>query len=60
LKRIPKASVTCKKRIEHLHQEKQILLMCQDLPFVVQLVTTFATKEDVCLLFEYLPGQDLF
>lgn len=28
--------------------------------FIVKLYDTFVDEKDICLVFEYLPGQDLF
>ena len=56
LKRITKASITSQKRSQHVLQEKNVQAKCQDLPFVQKMLATFTTTEDVCFVFEYLPG----
>lgn len=60
MKRIKKESIDLAKRVEHIKQEKRILLMLQSNPFVVKLYATFTDQNFVCFVFEYLPGQDLF
>lgn len=66
LKRQPKVTIDSKKRIEHLKNEKSIILMLrkegkkESINFIINLEATFVDQENVNFLFEYLPGQDLF
>ena len=50
-----------------MKQEKAILMGLQEQvqqapeqQFIVKLYDTFVDEKDICLVFEYLPGQDLF
>lgn len=65
LKKIKKESIDQPKRIEHVKQEKKILTLLQsqakpEASFIVKLIETFTDAINVCFVFEYLPGQDLF
>ena len=62
LKRIPKESLDSKIKIDHIKQEKQILLLLnkQKNPaqsFIVKLYRTFVSSSSVCFVFEYLSGD---
>lgn len=62
LKKVPKKTIDKPKRIEHIKNEKKVLLMLrkegtkEPLNFIVHLEATFSTQEDINLVFEYLPG----
>lgn len=65
VKKIKKESIDNNKRIEHIKQEKKLLqsLNKQSAPeadFIVKLYETFTDRDYICLVFEYLNGQDLF
>ena len=68
LKVIPKTSIDKPKRIQHVKNEKEILISLRKNPeeskepldFVVRLEQTFTDEDNVNFVFEYLPGQDLF
>ena len=64
LKRIPKTSIDKAKRIEHLKNEKKICLMLQKVTekpaFFIRLHETFTEADTVNLMFEFMPGQDLY
>jgi protein kinase A len=59
LKQIRKEALDHPKRIEHLKQEKQLLMSLQS-DWIVKLHQTFLSQQHVCLVFEYLPGMNLF
>ena len=56
LKVIPKQSV---KREDHVINERDILNMCKECPFVVDLHETFQDELNLYFLLEYLPGGEL-
>ena len=67
LKIIPKTSIDKPKRIQHVKNERDILISLrkteeskEPLDFVVRLEETFTDEDNVNFVFEYLPGQDLF
>lgn len=66
LKRIPKASIDKGKRIEHLKNEKKVLIMLKEISrqekadFFIDLLETFADQDSINYVTEYCPGQDLF
>jgi serine/threonine protein kinase len=66
LKKIPKSTIDKPKRIEHLKNEKNALLLLrkegkkEPLNFIAHLEATFTTPENANFVLEYLPGQDLF
>ena len=47
------------KQVEHVHNEKRVLTMVNH-PFLVHLEWTTHTDTTIFLLFEYLPGGELF
>lgn len=65
LKKVAKISIDNPKRLEHIMQEKKLL---QDInsdshlatKFIVTLYDTFTDQNNLCFVFEYLNGQDLF
>jgi serine/threonine protein kinase len=65
LKRISKHSLDNPKRIEHVKNEKAVLNMLKkyenvQLDFIVQFYESFTDTNNICFMFEYLSGQDLF
>jgi serine/threonine protein kinase len=73
LKKIPKMCLETAKRMEHAKNEKKILTDIKEEAaenkankkldgsnFCVEIVETFLDPINLCFLFEYLPGQDLF
>lgn len=63
LKIIPKRSLDNNKRIQHILNEKSILHMLrksqmstEPIDFIVELIETFMDDQNVCFVFEYLPG----
>jgi serine/threonine protein kinase len=66
LKIIPKTSIDKSKRIEHVKNEKKLLIALrkdsesrEPLDFIVELYETFIDHDNINFVFEYLPGQDL-
>jgi serine/threonine protein kinase len=67
LKIIPKKCLDNSKRIDHIKNERKILHKLRKydgkttpVDFTVELIETFTDELNVCFVFEYLPGQDLY
>ena len=59
LKKIAKSSIDNPKRVQHVYTERNILRSLQS-DFIVQLKDTFTDELNVCFVFDYLPGKNLF
>ena len=59
LKILKKSEIIRLKQVEHIKQEKNILSrICH--PFIVNLFAAFQTKDNLCMLMEYVIGGELF
>ena len=59
LKMLRKTEILKLNQVEHIKSEKRILAMT-DHPFIVKLICSFQNSRYIYMLFEYLPGGELF
>lgn len=59
LKVLKKQTIFRFKQMDHIENEKQLLLQLR-YPGIVQLYSTFTTKDSLVMLMEYVPGGELF
>lgn len=61
LKKISKASIDNPKRVKHVYNEKNILKgLAGKSDFIVKLKDTFTDEFNVCFIFEFLGGKNLY
>ena len=59
MKILSKREIEKLKQINHIKSEKRVLGLI-DFPFIYKLIKVFQNKDYICMIFEYVPGGEVF